>query len=117
MAFKTDVRDMFLRILVREESRSFQRFLWRGREREKEPDTYEMSSLLFGAKSSPRSAVFVTNKNAQREADSMPKTLQAIKRGHYMNDYLDSADSVEDASKTIAQVAEVNARGPTLLLL
>ena len=111
VAFKADVRDMFLRIRVREEDRCFQRFLWRGSDREKEPETYEMSSLLFGAKSSPCSALFVKNKNAEQEAGSMPEALQAIKRGYYMDDYLDSADSVEDASRIIAQVAEVNARG------
>lgn len=53
IAFKGDVRDMFLRVKLREEDRDAQRFLWRGEDRNKPPEEFRMSTLLFGSKASP----------------------------------------------------------------
>ena len=48
-----DIKDMFMRISIREEDRDAQRFLWRGRDRSKKPVECRMRVLLFGSKSSP----------------------------------------------------------------
>ena len=46
-AIIADIKDMFLKIRIREEDRDAQRFLWRGRNRSTNPEEYVMSSMLF----------------------------------------------------------------------
>ena len=40
-----------------------------------------------------------------------PRAVHAIIRRHYMDDYLDSVDTVEDAIKLINEVATIHERG------
>ena len=70
IACKGDIRDMFLRVKVRKQDRSAQRFLWRGGSRDKEPAVFEMQSLIFGATSSPSSAIYVKDENAKQFSES-----------------------------------------------
>lgn len=39
---------------------------------------YVMNSMIFGAKSSPTSAIYVLNKNASEFIDSYPEAVKAI---------------------------------------
>lgn len=52
---------------VKKEDRGAQRFLWRGKERRRDPEVFEMTVLLFGAKSSQCSAIYVKDKKRGRE--------------------------------------------------
>ncbi len=88
-----------------------QRFLWRGMDRNKPPDDYELSVLTFGAACSPASALYVKNRNAHEFCDQYPRAEKAIVENHYMDDYLHSATSVEEAAKLIREVAWVHAQG------
>ena len=47
IAFKGDLKDMFLKVKVIERDRNAQRFLWRGSDRSIEPQEFLMSSVLF----------------------------------------------------------------------
>ena len=93
-ALKADLRDMFLKIKIRKEDRDAQRFLWRGENREKDPEEYVMSSMLFGAKSSPCTALFIKNKNALHYSSRFPKTVNSLITNCYMDDFLDSCETV-----------------------
>ncbi|KAL7304764.1 hypothetical protein TKK_0002995 [Trichogramma kaykai] len=90
IAFKGDMRDMFLKVKVREHDWNAQRFLWRGRDRGSEPKEFVMTSLLFGGKSSPCEAIFVKNKNARELSTKYPEAAESIVRNSYVDDYLDS---------------------------
>lgn len=107
-ATKGDLRDMFLRVRVREEDRSAQRFLWRGRDRDREPDIYEMVSLIFGASSSPCSAIFVKNCNANEFADKYPDAAESVKEDSYMDDHLSSRKTESEAATLVRHVKEIN---------
>lgn len=60
-----------------------------------------MTSMIFGAKSSPCTALYVKNRNPGEHA---------IKKC-YMDDYLDSADSEEAAITLLKQVTQINKNG------
>ena len=109
VAFIADIKDMFLRVKVIEKDRGAQRFLWRGKNREKEPEIYEMASLIFGAKSSPCNAIFVKNKNAERFSKSNPDASLSVIRNSYMDDYLASRKTEHEAEKLINDVIKINA--------
>ncbi|KAL0819980.1 hypothetical protein ABMA28_007977 [Loxostege sticticalis] len=111
IAFTADIADMFLRIKVRVQDRGAQLFLWRGADRDREPDVYSMSSMIFGAVSSPASAIYILNKNAEQYSSECPLAVKAINQRHYMDDYLDSVDRLSEAKQLIEEVSRIHAGG------
>lgn len=111
IAFMGDIKEMFLQIKIREEDQGAQLFLWRGMSREGNPDVYVMTSMLFGATSSPFTAQFIMNKNAKDLETKYPRATKAIKNKHYVDDYLDSTDSLPEARTVIKEVTEIHEHG------
>ena len=108
-AVKSDIKDMYLRINVIERDRGAQRFLYRGADREREPDECEVLTLMFGSTSSPCSAIYVKNKNATRFARVKPRAAKNVKTRFYMDDYLDSAKSIAEMKELVRDVSLINA--------
>ena len=113
VAFGGDIREMFHQVRIRPEDTTCQRFLWRNGNSKNPPDTFEMEVMIFGAVSSPCSAQFVKNKNGAEfhGQDDMPAATRAIDESHYMDDYLDSANSEQEAIARIHQVINFHSRG------
>ena len=92
-----DIKDMFMRVRVREEDLDAQRFLWRGRDRVSKPTQYRMKILLFGAKSSPSTAAYVKNISTLSFSTSYaryaPKASSKLINNCYVDDVLDSCES------------------------
>ena len=109
-AIKADMRDMFLKIKIISEDQDAQPFLWRGRDRKSVPTEYVMTSLLFGAKASPSTAMYIKNKNAESFLSIYPEAVKSVIENSYMDDYLDSCNSAEEAISRIRQVTEINKR-------
>ena len=105
---KGDVRDMFLKIKICSKDSDAQRFFWRGADRSIEPQEYVMSSLLFGAKSSPCSALYIKNKNAREFALRFPESADSIINNCYMDDFLNSCNTIPEAEERIQQVIQIN---------
>ncbi|XP_045779881.1 uncharacterized protein LOC123877305 [Maniola jurtina] len=108
VAVVADIQEMFLRIKIREADRDSLRFLWRGEDRKKKPEEYRMTSVIFGAASSPATAIYVMNKNAKEYGKSFPEAVKAIEKNHYMDDYLQSFRTTEEAKQTAAKVKEIH---------
>ena len=104
VAVVADIKEMFLRIRVRPEDRDAIRYLWRGEDRRGKPREYRMTSVIFGAASSPATAIFVKNLNAQKHEQRYPDAAKAIVRNHYMDDYLQSFATPEEASRISEEV-------------
>ncbi|KAJ8706879.1 hypothetical protein PYW07_012957 [Mythimna separata] len=105
-----DIHDMFLRVNVRKEDRDSLRFLWRGSRRTGKPEEYKMSSIIFRAASSPATAIYIMNKNAEEFKKTHPEAVKAINRNHYMDDYLQSFASTAEAKKISKEVRDIHAR-------
>ena len=67
-----------------------------------------MKSLIFGAKSSPCSAIYVRNENALSYLDKYPDAAKSIMRNGYMGNYLTSQKTEQEASNTMQNVVEIN---------
>ncbi|XP_055527535.1 uncharacterized protein LOC129720125 [Wyeomyia smithii] len=63
---------------------------------------------IFGATCSPAQSQYVKNLNATENEREFPKAAAAIKEKHYVDDYLDSVDTEEEAVKLALEVAEVH---------
>lgn len=111
IGFIGDIKEMFHRIMIQESDVKCQKILWRGRERNVEPDEYEMPVMMFGASCSPSSAIYIKNRNAKQFEKEYPEVVNAIINKHYMDDYLDSKFSIEEAIKIIYEVIHIHSKG------
>lgn len=109
IAIKSDMKDMFMKVKIRKEDRDAQRFFWRIGQAKKLTECV-MSSMLFGAKSSPCTALFIKNRNANTFASVYPNAVKSVINNFYMDDYLDSCMTVSEASERVRQVIEINAK-------
>ncbi|XP_055634159.1 uncharacterized protein LOC129774446 [Toxorhynchites rutilus septentrionalis] len=110
VAVCADVKEMFHQMVMRRADRQAQRILLRQNPNQ-EPQVYFMNVATFGSASSPCSAQFVKNLNASEYADQYPDASDAIIRKHYVDDYLDSMDSEEEAIRRAKEVTFVHSRG------
>ncbi|XP_073949021.1 uncharacterized protein [Choristoneura fumiferana] len=108
-AVTADIKEMFLRVKIRPEDRPAQLFLWR-EPGENQPKLMKMTSMIFGAASSPFLAHSVRNHNAERHAPEFPQALYAITSSHYMDDLVDSYATEEEAVDVATAVNEVHLR-------
>ncbi|XP_058816370.1 uncharacterized protein LOC131679655 [Topomyia yanbarensis] len=110
VALCADLKEMFHQIRIRREDRHAQRLLWRD-DPIQAPDVYLMDVATFGATCSPCSAQFVKNLNAKEHSRQYPVAADAIIRKHYVDDYLDSADDVDEAVQLAHEVKLVHSLG------
>ena len=107
-AVKSDIKDMYRCIDIIERDRGAQRFLWRGTKRDGDPDEYESITVFFGSKSAPCTALYVKNKNAERFVKVKPIAVNSVKKKFYMDDYLDSGQSIEETKERVRDVTLIN---------
>ncbi|XP_062557436.1 uncharacterized protein LOC134222310 [Armigeres subalbatus] len=110
IAFGGDIAEMYHQIRVKPEDRSAQRFLFREHQNQP-PQTYVMDVLTFGATCSPCSAQFVKNLNARRFINELPEAVNAIIYRHYVDDYYDSVDTIEEAITRTKEVKYIHEEG------
>ncbi|XP_055584745.1 uncharacterized protein LOC129737609 [Uranotaenia lowii] len=107
IAITADIHEMFHRIRIRAPDNQSQRFVFR-----KHPSenfrTYIMDVAIFGATCSPCIAQHVKNANASKFSETYPKAVEAIVEGHYIDDWLDSTDTEEEAIQLIQEVREIH---------
>jgi hypothetical protein len=111
VAFTADIKEMFHQVKMRKEDQCSQRFLWRGMDRDRPPDTFGIPVMFFGATCSPASAQYMKNRNALEYKDEFPEAVKAITECHYVDDYLGCTYTVDEGMKLAKEVIEVHKRG------
>ncbi|XP_062716588.1 uncharacterized protein LOC134292002 [Aedes albopictus] len=110
IAIGGDLREMFHQIAIRSTDKQYLRFLWRDHP-EEQPRVYIMDVAIFGASCSPCIAQFVKNKNAEEFSASYPRAARAIIDNHYVDDYLDSVDTAQEAIELMNHVKDIHSNG------
>ncbi|XP_062541700.1 uncharacterized protein LOC134209706 [Armigeres subalbatus] len=110
VAFGGDIQEMYHQFRIRRADRQFQIFLFR-RDPASSPETYVMDVGTFGATCSPCSAQFIKNLNAAQFEQQFPEASAAIINKHYVDDYYDSVDTVDEAIKIATDVKLIHSRG------
>ncbi|XP_055605883.1 uncharacterized protein LOC129754049 [Uranotaenia lowii] len=110
IAITGDIKEMFHQVRIRSEDKQAQRFLFRNNP-ETLPQIYVMDVATFGATCSPCIAQFIKNKNAEQYAETLPEAVEAIINGHYVDDYLESLDTPEEAVERMKQVQYIQRMG------
>ncbi|XP_055633434.1 uncharacterized protein LOC129773807 [Toxorhynchites rutilus septentrionalis] len=75
------------------------------------PQIYIMDVATFGSTCSPASAQYVKNQNAKELSNEFPRAAEAIIHKHYVDDYLDSFRTVQEAIEVVNEVKTVHSRG------
>ncbi|XP_065094703.1 uncharacterized protein LOC135715317, partial [Ochlerotatus camptorhynchus] len=109
VAISGDIREMFMQMLMRSRDRQSLRFVFRNEPGE-QVEVYVMDVAIFGATCSPCSAQYVKNLNAEEWKMQYPRAAVAIQENHYVDDYLDSVDTEEEAVQLIKEVKAVHAK-------
>ncbi|XP_065078348.1 uncharacterized protein LOC135701466 [Ochlerotatus camptorhynchus] len=110
VAVTANIKEMFHQLGIRELDKCAQLFLWRD-DPSKQPEVYVMDVAIFGATCSPAMAQYVKNVNARRFIQDFPRAEEGIIQCHYVDDYLDSFLTVEEAKKVASQVKAIHKSG------
>ncbi|XP_065365528.1 uncharacterized protein LOC135958553 [Calliphora vicina] len=105
-----DIAEMFHRINVKDEDMHAQRFLWfENGTIIPRPCVYVMKALTFGISCAPCIAHFVRNRNASDFKNMYPRAVKSIQCYHYMDDFIDSVNTEEEAKELAIQVRMIHA--------
>ncbi|GBP97480.1 hypothetical protein EVAR_46153_1 [Eumeta japonica] len=100
---------MFMQIKIKPEDRDALRYLWRGDKRGNEkPTEYRMTSLIFGATSSPATSIYIKNFNAEKYRETEPEVHRAVIKNHYVDDYIQSFETEQKAIDIAQRVRDVH---------
>ena len=101
---------MFLQVAVpNDDSRCF-RFLWR-EDPEQKIEVYEYTRHVFGAKSSPTCANYALHQVAKDNAKEDENLVKAVQQNLYMEDFLKSVRTPQEAIEIYQKVREIFNKG------
>ena len=105
VALSVDTSEMFLQVEVREKDRPFDRFLWRDFDTSREPDVYEFQRLLFGKTALPFCSQCILQTHAKTHALAFSEAASTIEDSIYVDDVLDSCETVESVQHLRRQLS------------
>ena len=97
VALSADISEMFLQVKLQDKDRRYHWFLWRDFDTSREPDVYEFQQLLFGNTASPFFSWYVLQTHAKTHASYFPEAAGTVEDWMYVDDALDSCETVESA--------------------
>ena len=100
IAVLADIEGMFMQIAINQTDQSALRFLWKN---DNEIQQYQFTRIIFGATCSPSCAIYVLNHCVDKNGDKYPEAVRAVKSHFYMDDYIQSHDTVTNATQTVQQ--------------
>ena len=103
IALTADIESMFIQVQIPEQDRSCLRLFWRPRANEP-VQIYDYQRHMFGAKSSPTCANYALKRVGLENEEEYPKATKALQNIFYMDDFLKSVDSPEEAIQVFSQL-------------
>ncbi|XP_074030835.1 uncharacterized protein [Leptinotarsa decemlineata] len=110
IAITSDLRQMYRQINIIEKHRRFQRLFWRF-DLADEIQTYEISTVAFGVKSSPYLALKTVRKLIEEEGEQFPVTSRIILRDLYIDDLVSSVNTEVEAVRLYEESTKIFAAG------
>lgn len=106
IAVTADIKQMYRMIQIIKPHRQYQRILWRFKS--SDPVTvYQLNTVTFGIKSSPFLSLRTVKQLAIDEGDSYPYAINHVNHNMYMDDYVCSIPSVDEAIVAHSQLVKL----------
>ena len=105
VALSADISEVFLQVELQEEDRPYHRFLWRDFDTSREPDLFEFQRLMFGNTASPLCSQYVLQTHAKTHTLDFPEAASTVEDSMYVDDVLDSLETVESAQHLRRQLS------------
>ncbi|GBP10287.1 hypothetical protein EVAR_91944_1 [Eumeta japonica] len=106
VAVSADIKEMFLRVKIREEDRDSLRFLWRNNMRKSTRVPNDVTD--FRRRLIALYCDLHQNRNASEFELEYPEACKAIRLDHYVDDFLKSFNSIEEARRVSKQVYDIH---------
>ncbi|XP_053968527.1 uncharacterized protein LOC128869954 [Anastrepha ludens] len=104
-----DIAEMFHRINIRDSDMHAQRFLWcDDGDDPQQPSVYVMRALTFGLNCAPFIAHYIRDKNADHFENELPRAVEAVKKNHYVDDFIDCGDDEQSALELAQQIKKIH---------
>lgn len=100
-----DIEKMYHQVLVPQHQQSLLRFLWNESGDASEPKEYQMKVHVFGAVSSPTSCIYALRKTVEDFGNQFPHVADAVLNNIYVDNYLDSTETEQEAISKIRDVS------------
>ncbi|KAK7881979.1 hypothetical protein WMY93_028153 [Mugilogobius chulae] len=110
VAISSDVKGMFHQVRLLPEDQPYLRFLWRNTNAEP-PDIYQWLVLPFGTVSSPCCATFALQTHVTAHSQPNDDVRSAVERCFYVDNWLQSLHSVEEAKMLANKLRSLLANG------
>ena len=101
VALSADISEKFLQVELQEKDRPYHRFLWR----DFDTSLYEFQRLLFGNTASPFCSQYFLQTHAKTHALDFPQAASTVEDSMYVDDVLDSCETVESAQHLRRQLS------------
>ena len=101
---------MFLQVAIPKDDSRCLRFLWR-EDPERRIEIYEYTRHVFGAKSSPTCAIYALHQVAKDNAVNDENLVKAVQRNFFMDDFLKSVRTPQEAIKIYQKVRDILIKG------
>lgn len=108
IAVSADIIEMFTLVVIQPSDICVQLFLWREGDQPRPVDAYVMERMTFGITCSPATAHYVKNINAMQFIDQNPKAVKSIIEHHYVDDFVDSFDNIDEAKEISSPVKMIH---------
>lgn len=107
IAISADIEKMYRQIWLEQEDSLFQKNLWRD-EKTQAVKQYVIQTVVFGNASAPFQAIRTSFEIANRIESSQPETARIIRENFYVDDFLLSVDSIEEALEVRQHVSKAS---------
>ena len=109
-AVSADIEGMFLQVGVIPEDRPSLRFLWR-EDPASDVAVFQYVRHIFGSKDSPTCANYALRRTATDNQSTFPEAAQSVLSNFYMDDYLESCPTVEEATRKAEDLVKLLSLG------
>ena len=107
VGFVGDLKKMYNSILMKERDQHVHRFLWRGMDSSRSPDINVITAVNIGDRPSGTIAAVALQKTATMANQSHPLASRTVLKSTYVDDIVDSVDSVEMAVKLCEDISTI----------
>ena len=109
-AVSADIEGMFLQVGVIPDDRPSLRFLWR-EDPAAEVAVFQYVRHIFGSKDSPTCANYALRRTATDNASQFPEAAQSVINNFYMDDYLETSPTIEEATRKAKDLVKLLSLG------